>query len=68
MRSDAHYQEFALPWDVPYICLTTLEQRKDLLVGLAVIRNRRQGHIDAAGKRLFASLAPHVREVVANSS
>ena len=67
VRSDAHYQEFALPWDVPYICLTTLEQRKDLLVGLAVIRNRRQGHIDAAGKRLFASLAPHVRAAVRTS-
>ena len=67
VRSDAHYQEFAVPWDVPYICLTTLEQRKDLLVGLAVIRNRQQGHIDEAGKRLFASLAPHVRAAVRTS-
>jgi DNA-binding CsgD family transcriptional regulator len=67
VRRDVHYQEFAVPWDVPYICLTTLEQRKGLLVGLAVIRNRRQGHIDDAGKRLFASLAPHVRAAVRTS-
>ena len=67
MRADAHYQEFAVPWDVPYICLTTLERRKNLQVGLAVVRDRRQGHIDAAGKRLFASIAPHVRAAVRTS-
>ncbi|HET7811600.1 MAG TPA: helix-turn-helix transcriptional regulator [Steroidobacteraceae bacterium] len=67
VRADAHYQEFAVPWDVPYICLTTLEQRKDLLVGLAVIRNRQQGHIDDAGKRVFATLAPQVRAAVRTS-
>jgi DNA-binding CsgD family transcriptional regulator len=67
VRRDLHYQEFAVPWDVPYICLTTLEQRKGLLVGLAVIRNRRQGHIDDDGKRLFASLAPQVRAAVRTS-
>ncbi len=67
VRRDMHYQEFAVPWDVPYICLTKLEQRENLLVGLAVIRSRRQGHIDEAGKRLFASLAPHVRAAVRTS-
>jgi len=64
VRDDQHYQEFALPWDVPYICLTTLEQRPDLLVGLAAIRTRAQGHIDTEGRRVFASLAPHVRAAV----
>jgi DNA-binding CsgD family transcriptional regulator len=67
VKRDIHYQEFAVPWDVPYICLTTLEQRKDLLVGFAVIRSRRQGHIDEQGKRLFASMAPHVRAAVRTS-
>jgi DNA-binding CsgD family transcriptional regulator len=67
VKRDLHYQEFAVPWDVPYICLTTLERRRDLLVGLSVIRTRRQGHIEDAGRRLFASLAPHVRAAVRTS-
>jgi DNA-binding CsgD family transcriptional regulator len=67
VKRDLHYQEFAVPWDVPYICLTTLERRRDLLVGLSVIRSRRQGHIEEAGRRLFASLAPHVRAAVRTS-
>jgi DNA-binding CsgD family transcriptional regulator len=67
VKRDTHYQEFAVPWDVPYICLTTLERRRDLLVGLSVIRTRRQGHIDETGRRLFASLAPHVRAAVRTS-
>ena len=63
-KRDAHYQEFAIPWDVPYICLTTLERRAGLLVGLAVVRSKRQGHIDDAGRRVFSSIAPHVRAAV----
>lgn len=61
---DLHYQEFALPWDVPFICLTTLERRPDQVVGLACIRNRLQGHIDEDGRRVFASFAPLVRSAV----
>ena len=67
VKRDSHYQEFAVPWDVPFICLTTLERRRDLLVGLSVIRSRKQGHIDEAGKRVFATLAPHVRAAVRTS-
>jgi DNA-binding CsgD family transcriptional regulator len=63
-KRDSHYQEFAVPWDVPYICLTTLERRQNLLVGLAVIRTRRQGHIDTHGRKAFATIAPHVRAAV----
>ena len=66
-KRDAHYQEFAVPWDVPYICLTTLERRQGLLVGLATIRTKRQGHIDAEGRRAFAAIAPHVRTAVRTS-
>jgi DNA-binding CsgD family transcriptional regulator len=63
-KRDAHYQEFAIPWDVPYICLTTLERRAGLLVGLAVVRSKRQGHIDDLGRRVFSSIAPHVGAAV----
>ncbi len=59
-----HYNEFARPWGIPYICLTTLERQSDLLIGLAVARSEREGHIDTAQREVFASLAPHVRAAV----
>jgi DNA-binding CsgD family transcriptional regulator len=63
-RTHQHYQEFARPWDIPYICLTTLDRRHDLLVGLAVNRSEREGHISESQRRIFESLAPHVRAAV----
>jgi DNA-binding CsgD family transcriptional regulator len=63
-QRDTHYREFAIPWDVPYICLTTLERRAGLLVGLAVVRSKQQGHIDDVGRRVFSTIAPHVRAAV----
>lgn len=59
-----HYDEFARPWDIPYICLATLERRSELLIGLAVVRSARDGHIDSEQREVFASLAPHVRAAV----
>lgn len=59
-----HYKEFARPWDIPYICLTTLDRTDDLLIGLAVLRTERQGHISSKEREVFASLAPHVRAAV----
>lgn len=60
----AHYDEFARPWDIPYICLATLDRSNDLLIGLAVLRSERQGHITSEQREVFASLAPHVRAAV----
>jgi DNA-binding CsgD family transcriptional regulator len=62
--TNPHYNEFARPWDIPYICLTTLERQDDLLIGLAVLRSERQGHINGGQREVFASLAPHVRAAV----
>jgi DNA-binding CsgD family transcriptional regulator len=59
-----HYQEFARPWDVPYICLATLDRTQDDLVGLAVIRSHEQGYIEPQQRAIFASIAPHVRAAV----
>lgn len=59
-----HYQEFACPWDVPYICLAPLEQTPDLLIGLSVSRSKRQGHITQQQRTIFASVAPHVRAAI----
>lgn len=63
-RRHPHYQEFAFKWDIPYSCLTTLERTDDLLIGLAVGRNKAQGHITAQQKQVFQSIAPHVRAAV----
>jgi DNA-binding CsgD family transcriptional regulator len=59
-----HYQEFARPFDIPYICLATLDRPQDGLIGLAVTRTEKQGHINAQQRHVFASLAPHVRAAV----
>ncbi|HKE94506.1 MAG TPA: helix-turn-helix transcriptional regulator [Povalibacter sp.] len=59
-----HYDEFARPWDIPFICLATLERSTDMLVGLAVCRSQQQGHISSGQREVFASIAPHVRAAV----
>ncbi|HTF84937.1 MAG TPA: helix-turn-helix transcriptional regulator [Cellvibrio sp.] len=59
-----HYQEFAVPCGVPYICLSTLERNEDMLIGLAVLRSHQQGHITDQERQVFATLAPHVRAAV----
>lgn len=61
---DPHYQEFAVPFDVPYICLSTLDREPGMLTGLAVVRSKRDGHITEPQRSVFASLAPHVRAAV----
>lgn len=59
-----HYCEFARPWNVPFICLATLQRQHGMLIGLAVLRTRQQGHINRTQRRAFASVAPHVRAAV----
>jgi DNA-binding CsgD family transcriptional regulator len=63
-RRNPHYQEFAVPWDVPYICLTTLERQQDMVIGLSVLRSRHHGPISAEQRALFTAVAPHVRAAV----
>lgn len=63
-RTHPHYREFARPWNIPYICLATLERGQDNLIGLAVVRTHEQGHIDPQQRRVFASIAPHARAAV----
>lgn len=59
-----HYQDFAVKWQIPYSCITTLERKEGLLIGLAVGRTAAQGHITPEQKAVFASIAPHVRAAV----
>lgn len=63
-KRDPHYQEFALPWGIPFICLATLERQNGMLIGLAVLRSQRQGHITDPQRKAFATIAPHVRSAV----
>ena len=63
-RRNPHYQDFARAWDIPFICLTTLLRTDDLLVGLAVLRSERQGHIEPGQRATFAAIAPQVRGAV----
>lgn len=51
-------------FDVPHICLSPLLKQDGLLVGLAVLRSGKDGHITARQRRVFAHLAPHVRAAV----
>lgn len=63
-RRNAWYHDFLLPWDVPHICLTTLERSDSTLIGLAVGRSRANGPISDEQRAVFAALAPHVRVAV----
>lgn len=63
-RRHPHYREFAFPWDLAFICLTTLHREPGMTIGMSVIRSQRQGHINDEQKRIFATLAPHVRAAV----
>lgn len=63
-RRDAWYHDFLLPWDVPHICLTTLERRDATVIGLAVGRSRANGPIGDEQRAVFTALAPHVRVAV----
>jgi DNA-binding CsgD family transcriptional regulator len=63
-RTHPHYQQFARPWDIPFICCTPLDRRADLMVGLAVLRSHAQGHIESEERSVFAAIAPHVRAAV----
>jgi DNA-binding CsgD family transcriptional regulator len=63
-RRNSHYQEFARPWDIPYICLTTLERAHGNLIALCVCRSAREGHITTEQRRIFAAIAPQVRASV----
>jgi DNA-binding CsgD family transcriptional regulator len=51
-------------YDAPHICLTPLVKQDDLLVGLAVLRSRKDGHINEEQRRVFTYLAPHLRAAV----
>jgi DNA-binding CsgD family transcriptional regulator len=63
-RRHPHYREFAVPFDIPHSCLTTLIRGDGVNVGLAVLRSADQGHIDEAQRAVFAAATPVVSAAV----
>lgn len=63
-RRHPHYREFAFPFDIPFICLASLERRERLTVGLSVLRSQQQGHITTDQRKVFAAAAAHFRSAV----
>jgi DNA-binding CsgD family transcriptional regulator len=59
-----HFKGYAARWDIPFSCFTIVERRDGMLIGLAVLRSKAQGHIGTREREMFASIAPHVRTAV----
>jgi DNA-binding CsgD family transcriptional regulator len=64
IESDRFYQELAVPWDIPWICLTTLERNRGIFVAFAAVRSHREGHVTSEQREIFNAFAPHVRAAV----
>ena len=64
MRRHPDYANWIHTYDMHHTCLTTLVKGPDSLVGLALLRGRRHGHIDDEAKRAFARLAGRARSAV----
>lgn len=60
-RSNPFVQEHAARYDFAHVCLTPLIKTNEMLIGLAVLRSPSQGEITQEQRRIFTSLAPHIR-------
>ncbi len=67
MRGHDAYGDWVTSHDMTHVCLTSLVKQDGLLVGLAVMRGRRDQPIDRQAKRAFATIAPHARRAVRTS-
>lgn len=61
MSRSTPYTDLCRKYDIPFICQTNLVKEDQLLIGLAVLRTARQGHITAEDRAAFASMTAHVR-------
>lgn len=55
------YDDFAERADIPFGCQTILLEEDGIMIGMALLRGRRDGPTGAAHRRLFRQIAPHVR-------
>lgn len=58
------YADMCRKYDFPFVCQTNLIKEDGLLIGLAVLRTSRQGHITREDRDAFKVIAPHVRAAV----
>lgn len=63
-RRNPIYADFLDNHDLPFICATTLIRTGQQAVGLAVLRSNGQREIEPDQRRIFASIAPHIRSAV----
>lgn len=64
IRRHEPYGDWIARHDVANICLTPLVKTDDLLIGLAVIRNARQGNFEGQERRAFDALAREMQGAV----
>jgi DNA-binding CsgD family transcriptional regulator len=58
------YTDFFARYDLPHICLTNLHRDGGIMLGLSVLRSRKEGEISADQRRAFSLIAPHVQAAV----
>lgn len=68
LLSGDSYLDLCNDWDILYGCQTDLVATSDRLVGMALLRTRRDGPTDAAARETFAAIRPAARAAVALQS
>jgi DNA-binding CsgD family transcriptional regulator len=58
------YTDYCARWDMPFGCQTTLIQRPDLLIGLALLRTESDGATTEDQMAIFGEIAPSVEVAV----
>lgn len=58
------YLDFCEKWGMTFGCQASLMADERLLIGMSILRSRRDGPTTEAHRDLFAALAPHVRTAV----
>lgn len=64
MERNSAYAEWIHDYHMHFACLTCLVKGPDELAGLAILRNERNGNVDAEERRVFAEIARHARSAV----
>lgn len=67
MRLNPEYGDWVTGHDMAQVCLTNLVKEDGLLVGMAIMRGRRDDPMDRETKRALAAIAPHARRGVRTS-